>query len=67
MGESLGDAREVTDPVTVRIGERAHVDLVSDGLVPPVAGVGVVAGGYWVWRTPRRDPPGGGMGPVTVR
>jgi hypothetical protein len=29
------DARQVADPVAVRVAERARVDLVEDGLLPP--------------------------------
>ncbi len=31
-----GDASQVTEPVTVGVGEAAGVDLVDDGLAPPV-------------------------------
>jgi hypothetical protein len=35
MIEACGDAREVADPVAVRILERAGIDLVEDALSPP--------------------------------
>ena len=33
--EALGHAREVADPVAVRVGERARVDLVQHCVAPP--------------------------------
>ena len=35
MGQTFADARQVALPVTVGIGEAAHVDLVDGGLTPP--------------------------------
>jgi hypothetical protein len=33
--EALGHAAQVSDPVAVRVLERARVDLVDDGVAPP--------------------------------
>ena len=33
--ELVGDARQVADAITVRVGERPWIDLVDDGLTPP--------------------------------
>ena len=38
--EPRGDARQVAEPVTVAVGERARVDLVDDRRAPPGAAVG---------------------------
>jgi hypothetical protein len=35
MVEPVGDPRQVADPVAVRIGEAARIDLVDDGAAPP--------------------------------
>jgi hypothetical protein len=36
VAEALGDALEVPEPVTVGVGETAWIDLIDDGLPPPV-------------------------------
>ena len=33
--ELAGDPREITDAIAVAVGERARVDLVEDGSLPP--------------------------------
>ena len=35
VGQALEHAGEIADPVAVRVGEAAHVDLVDDGVAPP--------------------------------
>ncbi len=40
VGQALGDAAQVTEPVAVGVGEAAGVDLVDDGLPPPVGVLG---------------------------
>ena len=35
MVKASGDAREVADPVAVRVLERAGIDLIEDALTPP--------------------------------
>jgi hypothetical protein len=36
VGQARGDAGQVADSVTVRVGEAARVDLVRDGVTPPL-------------------------------
>src|SRR5699024_5430688 len=36
VGQSRGDAGQVAHAVAVRVGERAGVDLVDDGVAPPL-------------------------------
>lgn len=45
VGEALGDALQVPEAVTVGVGEAAGVDLVDDGLSPPVGVLGGEVGG----------------------
>ena len=42
--QSAGQAGDVTDPVTIGVGEGAGVDLVDDGAAPPVRIVADVVG-----------------------
>ena len=38
VGDAAGDAGEVADAVAVGVGEGARVDLVDDGVLPPLSG-----------------------------
>ena len=61
----LADARDVTDPVAVRVGEAADVDLVDDGVAPPGrVGHGRLPGRSWGTAPPTMpDEPGLRRGP----
>ncbi len=45
VGQALGDAPQVSEPVAVGVGEAAGIDLVDDGLPPPVGVLGRQVGG----------------------
>jgi hypothetical protein len=51
--ETLGDPGEVANPVAVRIGEAARIDLVDDGAAPPLAAAAAAAAA----RRPHRGIP----------
>jgi hypothetical protein len=40
VGQARADAGQVPDAVTIAVGEAADVDLVGDGLAPPLGGAG---------------------------